>query len=685
MKEVSNIYNKSRTKLIKHLLSQERNNYCNEKVFNQVQKIMDRIVFIFLAEEIGLFKPGIIKTVMDSDSSWEELKQIFFYLDDSKKWPFFPDDSLYYLEIKNEALEFIGTFDSYRTTNKFDVDLLGKIFEDSSISGYQRKQEGVYFTPVYLIDFIMDHTVGEFLNDQKNNNFAEKIRILDPACGAGVFLCRALDYLAFKRGNRDKKELLKNNIYGVDINEELANLARLSLFLKSLSQGEEEDFDYHTLKELTKNIKCGNSIVDCQEIAGDKAFSWEDNFPGKGFDVIIGNPPWGGDVGEYSSYLSKAYPDSTKFYKDPYKIFIDKSLSLLNPGGYLGFVVPNSFIYQPGYKDVQEILSFHEHKVINLGHGIFENVCMPAAILILKKSAYNGKKLDRSLSGGIKSGSISDLSDKDRDELPEILSNLKSKISTSKDQLQNNFNISVEEGSKILTFGEVFELRDAGIQYAKVGAGKENKGKSDLPKRLFNNKKTELYPTPVYKGSNINREGWQIIHEVDTYLRKNPEEVLKEDEWVRYGKDIFERTDKIVWRQTSDRLRAAIMDFESYFGKSVQGAVPKDRYMDKLKLNYALAVFNSSSVNSLYQAKVMEKGRVFPQVKLYYLRSIPFIIPSLKEQWKISELVAKLIGLYGEITENSDKILNNIREDIKEVNLEIDKRICNIYNQGLKW
>ena len=128
------------------------------------------------------------------------------------------------------------------------------------------------------------------------------ITICDPACGSGA-LVEALNFLIDEHKYIDELRaslfgesiqfsditaiILENNLYGVDINEESVEIAKLSLWLRTAQKGRK-------LTSLSDNLKCGNSLIDDPEVAGDKAFNWENEFPEVfakgGFDVVIGNP-----------------------------------------------------------------------------------------------------------------------------------------------------------------------------------------------------------------------------------------------------------------------------------------------------------------------------------------------------------------------------------------------------------
>ncbi|SDM55417.1 Eco57I restriction-modification methylase domain-containing protein [Halarsenatibacter silvermanii] len=267
----------------------------------------------------------------------------------------------------------------------------------------RRKKEGIYYTPKYITSYIVENAVGGYLEDKKEelgyydlpdieeagskswktrytqqhidffNEYEEELKditILDPACGSGAFLNQAFDFLleehrwlnkqrdllrnalhesngAVSRDNelqasltsqeRIYRNILKNNLYGVDLNRESVEITKLSLWLKTANKQDE-------LTNLDDNIKCGNSLIDDPEIAGEKAFDWEDEFPDimeeGGFDCVIGNPPFvrHEDIKWMKPYLKENY----QVYfgtADLYCYFIEKSLRLLRKQGYFSFIV----------------------------------------------------------------------------------------------------------------------------------------------------------------------------------------------------------------------------------------------------------------------------------------------------------------------------------------------------------
>jgi type I restriction-modification system DNA methylase subunit/predicted type IV restriction endonuclease len=245
-----------------------------------------------------------------------------------------------------------------------------------------RKILGQYYTPNYVVDYIVRNTLEPFLKNYKGD--LRKIKILDPACGSGSFLIRCYEILKkeYERRNEERKKIaqnkegldlflgeydpindpLKHNLYGVDVNPDAIQLAELNLNLQKMISDEylryiepEMIKREHRLFPLN-NLKCGNSLISDVNVVGESAFSWEESFPevfsGKdektGFDIVIGNPPYVNvenlkDVER--TYLMTNYAVCIKRV-DIFVPFIDKGLSLLKEGGKLSYIVSYAFLSQ---------------------------------------------------------------------------------------------------------------------------------------------------------------------------------------------------------------------------------------------------------------------------------------------------------------------------------------------------
>jgi type I restriction-modification system DNA methylase subunit/REP element-mobilizing transposase RayT len=327
-------------------------------LFKKTQKLLDRFLFIFFAEDRLLLPPNSISEIIkqwttlkeDLDAYvplYERFKKYFDYMNTGfkgKKYDifpyngglFFPDEILDNITIDDNILhEHTLKLSAYDFETDVDVNILGHIFEHSlaEIENVQaklrgehidkqktkRKKDGIFYTPKYITKYIVENTVGKLCEEKRNEleiideeyakgrknrkkdtiksldkklnayrNWLLSLTILDPACGSGAFLNQALEFLINEHKKIDElraqlfgggivfsditNEILEKNIYGVDLNEESVDIAKLSLWLRTARKGRK-------LNTLSNNIKCGNSLIDDPEVAGEKAFNWQKEFP----------------------------------------------------------------------------------------------------------------------------------------------------------------------------------------------------------------------------------------------------------------------------------------------------------------------------------------------------------------------------------------------------------------------
>ncbi|MDB4835354.1 Eco57I restriction-modification methylase domain-containing protein, partial [Cyclobacteriaceae bacterium] len=353
------------------------------------------------------------------------------------------DDQLLYKHAKELS--------HYDFDSQIDVNILGHIFENSlneiesvnaEIEGTdfdkqktKRKKDGVFYTPKYITKYIVDNTVGKLCKEKraalgiKEEDYLKSrkgrtktklqelqqllkdyrewlltLTIIDPACGSGAFLNQALDFLINEHESIDALEssllgmplvyqgientILENNIYGVDLNEESIEIAKLSLWLRTAQPRRK-------LNDLSSNIKCGNSLIDVKAVAGDKAFKWEEEFPEVfakgGFDVVIGNPPY--VRVQHLSHEEIDWYKSTK--KTAHKrvdisiLFFEQGHFILKDKGILSFITSNQFIsaeYGRGCRDFF-LNNYKIEEVVDFGDlPIFEGALTYVSIFTLSKS-----------------------------------------------------------------------------------------------------------------------------------------------------------------------------------------------------------------------------------------------------------------------------------------------------------
>jgi type I restriction-modification system DNA methylase subunit len=346
--------------LFKHQLHQNlvslNPQYDSLTLFKKSQKLLDRFLFLFFAEDRHLLPPNSVRLILND---WRDLqerdveiplyqrfKKYFEYLNTGYKGKrydvyayngglFKPDEVLDTIIIDDKLLFKHATkLSEYDFVSEVDVNILGHIFENSmneldeinaQLVGLEidktktrRKKDGVFYTPKYITKYIVENTVGklctekkeelqiieeEYATDKKRQlktkqalldklktyqKWLLQLTICDPACGSGAFLNQALDFLITEHRYIDElqakllgvsiifsdieKSILENNLFGVDLNEESVEIAKLSLWLRTAQPNRK-------LNDLNNNIKCGNSLISDPAVAGDKAFDWEREFP----------------------------------------------------------------------------------------------------------------------------------------------------------------------------------------------------------------------------------------------------------------------------------------------------------------------------------------------------------------------------------------------------------------------
>lgn len=505
-----------------------------------------------------------------------------------------------------------------------------------------------------------------------------------------------------------RKLILQNNLYGVDIDEKAVEITKLNLLVKCLENGASLDLSgKKILPNIKLNIRCGNSLVSSNlstdsfdlffnqhvdtinkllelhklfkysnddnkysiykdieieefklnsilnkdleykyNLSDIKPFNYHIAFPevfkGGGFDCIIGNPPWGANIDAILDYLNEYYPNSTVGFKDTYKCFFDKSIQLLKPKGKLGYITPNSFYFNPLFRDLRKLLnSYQIDSMINLGERVFENVEAPSAITIITKSNISNKKIN-----------TMDLSfSKSNKEKENLINNGKYSIINQNifNNTQNNiftFNLRNLKSNEVY-FEQFANIKDAGIQYHRFGIGMKNRGGNDLYDRLFSKNKNEFKNSvPCYYGKLINR--YFINDFTDIYFNMDYKSVLKSNEQVSFTKEYQGKRNKILWRQTSDNIKATIDKKGIWFGNTIQCCQIKKEYSN-YKLEYLLAILNSKYLNYIYNNTIKESNRVFPQIKISNLKKLPIRTIDFNNKLDI-DIYNKIISIVEELS-----------------------------------
>ena len=398
----------------------------------KAQKLIDRTIFIRFCYENGALDSDVVYSALQNHplvkGKYQKLKKLFSAMNEGNSEMgiaefngglFAPDKELDSLNISDEVIDKIINLYKHDFGSDLDINILGHIFEQSisdleELSGEierKRKKDGVFYTPNYVTEFIVEEAIGGWLRDRKAEIEAKEnseefwleyskhlksIKVLDPSCGSGAFLVEVFSYLQKQweelknhiKIDYNYKEILQNNIFGVDINPASIGITKLSLWLKTAKYREK-------LTTLDDNIKIGNSLIDDKDYAGyyhefegkivqevlnnekynlfnpeelkkDKkdidekfkkslAFRWKDQFPqifnkfSSGFDVVVGNPPYvdSETMTKYSQddriYISNKYK-SCKGNWDLYIPFYERALNLTKDKAKIYLITPNKWL-----------------------------------------------------------------------------------------------------------------------------------------------------------------------------------------------------------------------------------------------------------------------------------------------------------------------------------------------------
>jgi type I restriction-modification system DNA methylase subunit len=653
------------------------NKKINEEELNfAVQQTIDRLIFLRFCEDRSVEPYGQLQIAASKGDAYKNLLNLFLQADDkynSGLFDFEKDQITKTLKVDNKVIKSVVEELYYPLCNfEFSVmpveilgnayeQFLGKVIRITPARGVKieekpevRKAGGVYYTPQYIVDYIVKNTVGKLI-DGKAPKDIEAIKIVDPACGSGSFLVGAyqfllsyhLDYyykeqkklstiidhkntaLKEKRDaiklraelpltpdgkltTKIKKQLLVNNIYGVDLDANATEVSKLSLLLKCM-EGETAasvktitlNLNDRVLPNLDNNILIDTDIYDTEIDFGEekkiKPFSWKKQFPQVfkqgGFDIVVGNPPYvmlqNIDTKEVFTYCLEKF-QSAKYKIDTYQLFIEQSIILLKDKGLLGFITPNTFLKnihsEPLRKYTLDKTVIKE--IVLFKYSVFASASVDTCVFVFEKG---------------KSKPSSEIIVKEAETAFELKTMPSVKQNVFNTNNRKDFNLLISESdtellNKIVKFSTpLSSFCDA---YFGIQTFDRNKFVSD--------KKINKYYEPVIDGANV--EQFYLKNPVE-YVNYQPSSIKSG------GNALIYRQERICIRQIGSFPVSTIVPANIFTLNTIYNVYLNNK--NKIDLRVILGIINSNVSRFFWKKNSSDEKKTFPKIKKEAILSIP--------------------------------------------------------------
>jgi type I restriction-modification system DNA methylase subunit len=421
----------------------------DEALEETVQRLLDRLIFIRVAEDRGLEDRQLSLIAKGPESTAvKRLHELFRRYDDNFDSKLFQPHAADEVRMDGGAVQLIirGLHETVDGSIRYDfdaidADVLGVMYEQYlglilrqtakraklSDGAVNRKEQGIYYTPTWVVDYIVGFSVKEAL--KRRGAKAEALRVLDPACGSGTFLLRAFDHLMRARNPKGESvqarfdpetagpllalrtSVLTENLFGVDLDPRAVEIAQLNLMIRAAESR-------HRLPTLERNVRVGNSVIADPAVDA-HALDWAKAFPVParegGFDVIVTNPPYvriqnlGTPEVEYFGNRFKA-----DWNYDIYTVFVQQAWELLREGGVAGFILPNKFLNANYGQSLRTFLA-ERGAILKLmdfrDYQVFEDATTYTCLLFLRKGKARSEFTFGSLSADSDPGSARSLTE----------------------------------------------------------------------------------------------------------------------------------------------------------------------------------------------------------------------------------------------------------------------------------
>ena len=648
-----------------------------------VQMTIDRIVFLRICEERGIEPENQLLEIANNENSYEELCELFkradtkynsglFHFKQEKEIVSHPDDLTLSLGIDDKVLkDIISNLYYPKSPYAFlyiPSDILGQVYERflgkviRLTTGHQAKVEekpevrkagGVFYTPTYIVEYIVKNTVGNLVENKSPKDITS-LKIVDPACGSGTFLLGAYQFLldwhlnwysenepekaeknkailkvgdGYRLTTEKKKEILLNNIHGVDIDAQAVEVTKLSLLLKVLenASGQLGLGLERVLPDLGNNIKCGNSLIGFdyfegqlfpneEERASVNPFDWRNEFKDVflrgGFDAVIGNPPYRMMQPHNTEiaileYLRKKYLVA-EFKMEMFHMFLQLGISILKPQGRHGFIIPSTILNNVYAEKLRGWITSNcaIQKISVANERVFEDADVHTLVLTTQREDNAEKRENAHIQ-------ITTQLNKDTVGNLGFYGETKQKYFESLDGSVWNILIEDKNAKLILRLNKNFpKLSDVSTINRGLITGDRDK--------YFSDKKLSDEYVQILAGSDVSR-----------YFAKKPSEYVlfkkPKGSGGSWDADMHLAPHKILVRQIGTKPMACLIKEPI----AVTGNLFTLRSSNIEEELYILGIFNSKLIEFFWKIMFSDFKNSFPQVTIFSISQVPIFVLNL--------------------------------------------------------
>ena len=701
----------------------------SEELTEATQRTIDRLVFIKFLEDKMIEPHNYVSEFGKRRSAWEDFITASRTLDAKYNGAVFkkvtidsrnivePDDKTF-----SSICEELSHDNSPYNFDAIPIHILGSIYErflgkvvnatDKRVTIEDkpevRKAGGVYYTPQYIVNYIVDNTVVKLIDGKTPKEIA-KMRFADIACGSGSFLITVYERLidhhkkwyqqnpeqakkdgcifyegAYRLSLQQKQKILLNNIYGVDLDQQAVEVTQLSLYLKLLEDETTATandtwvlFKEKLLPDVSNNIICGNSLIgtdiltenlfDYDEEKKLKPMDFENVFPeimkGGGFDAIVGNPPYLYSAGKnYSDYFSTHY-EFNQYQTDYYVYFIERALRLIKNKGKFSYIISDSWLNSDYFKVMREnLLSKHRiEQLVVFDYPVFSKVTLENSIVFIsvdeKPTSFEVARFSSPQKFTVVNNIESKLALEEgiiNPKKSKVVDNLISKIESNATLL--NHYCKINRG--------IHAYRTDGYGKSRFGSGHQTKKDKEEQSYHSNEPKDNTY-LPEIKGKDINH-----------YTFKYSGKYLSYGDWLAEPRtrDYFFSPKVVLRKILGEKIIGTYIKEPVAIDQSIYILITENN--DKLLLKHLLGILTSRMSSWYIKNKYSIFDTLYPWFTIKQLSTFPVKIPEIKLDVLVDQMLTAKKQLHQAKTE-SDK--DYLERKCSTLDKQIDELVYQLY------